>query len=96
MALEDIFLLSRLLEDPLRPLNKVFDIYNRIRRPRINEIFKLAAQNAGVRKKTGPWGLWLKEVQISIAATISWVLGADKRGLRQGYLVYDIDEEGII
>ncbi|KAF3384248.1 6-hydroxynicotinate 3-monooxygenase [Penicillium rolfsii] len=96
MALEDIFLLSRLLEDPLRPLNKVFDIYDRIRRPRINEIFKLAAQNAGVRKKTGPWGLWLKEVQISIAATISWVLGADKRGLRQGYLVYDIDEECII
>ncbi|KAJ5370753.1 uncharacterized protein N7496_006845 [Penicillium cataractarum] len=96
MALEDVFLLSRLLEDPERPLKKAFEIYDRIRRPRINEIFKLAAQNAQVRKKTGPWGLWLKEVQFSLAMTLSWVFGADKRGLRQGHLVYDVDEVDLV
>ncbi|KAJ5881188.1 uncharacterized protein N7473_012241 [Penicillium subrubescens] len=96
MALEDVFLLSRLLEDPKQPLDKVFDIYDRIRRPRINEIFKLAAQNAGVRRKTGPWGLWLKEVQFSMAMILSSVFGADKRELRQGHLVYDIDEVGLV
>lgn len=96
MALEDVFLLSRLLEDPERPLSKVFDIYDRIRRPRITEIFKLAAENARVRNKTGPWGLWLKELQFSVAMILSWVFGADKRGLRQGHLVYDIDEEGLV
>jgi 2-polyprenyl-6-methoxyphenol hydroxylase-like FAD-dependent oxidoreductase len=96
MALEDVFLLSRLLEDPERPLTKVFEIYDGIRRPRVNEIFKLAAQNAGVRRRTGSWGLWLKEVQISMAMTLSWFFGADKRGLRQGHLVYDIDEVGLV
>jgi 2-polyprenyl-6-methoxyphenol hydroxylase-like FAD-dependent oxidoreductase len=96
MALEDVFLLSRLLEDPKRPLNNVFEIYERIRRPRINDIFKLAAQNAEVRRKTGPWGLWLKEVQFSMAMTLSWVFGADKRGLRQGHLVYDVDKVDLV
>ncbi len=96
MALEDVFLLSRLLDDSQRPLSKVFDIYDRIRRPRITEIFKLAAENARVRNKTGPWGLWLKELQFTAAMILSWVFGADKRGLRQGHLVYDIDQEGLV
>lgn len=77
MALEDVFLLSRLLEDPQRPLRTVFDIYDRIRR-RITEIFKLAAENARLRNKTGPWGLWLKELQLSVVMILTWVLGADK------------------
>lgn len=96
MALEDVFLLSRLLEDPKRPLNETFESYDRIRRPRISEIFKLAAQNAEVRKKTGPWGLWLKETLFSMAITLSWVFGAEKRGLRQGHLVYDVDKVDLV
>ena len=93
MALEDVFLLSRLLEDRRRPLHEVFEKYDQIRRPRVNEIFAMAAKNAHVRKKSGPWGLWLKEVGISMAINLMWALGMDKKGLDQKHMVYDIDDE---
>lgn len=92
MALEDVFLLSRLLEDRTRPLSEVFERYDAIRRPRVNEIFKIAADNGDMRKKTTPWRLWFREITMSLVMTISWALGLDKKGMRQGHLVYDIDE----
>lgn len=92
MALEDVFLLSRLLEDVNRPLTEVFEKYSQIRRPRVNEISEMAAQNASVRKKSGTWGLWLKEVGVSVTLSLAQALGLDKRGLKQKHLVYDIDQ----
>ncbi|KAJ5279501.1 hypothetical protein N7478_004873 [Penicillium angulare] len=92
MAMEDVFLLSRLLEDPNRPIEEVFQKYDSIRRPRVEEIFTLAAENAQTRKKASPTGLWLKETKFCVILNISWALGLDKRGMRQGHLVYDIDE----
>ncbi|KAJ5160077.1 uncharacterized protein N7482_007081 [Penicillium canariense] len=91
MGLEDVFLLSRLLEDHKRSLDEVFDKYDHIRRPRVNEIFKLAAQNAEVRRKSSAWGLWFKELKVSVGMCLAWALGMEKTGLRQAHLVYDID-----
>lgn len=92
MALEDVFLLSRLLEDDTRPLCEVFEKYDAIRRPRVDEIFKMAQENGEMRKKSTSWGLWFKELKVSIALSMSWALGLDLKGARQGHLVYDIDE----
>ena len=92
MAMEDVFLLSRLLEDPARPLSEVFKKYNDIRRPRVDEISNMASQNANIRRKTGTWGLWFREIGLSVALGVSSVLGLDKRGMKQKHLVYDIDQ----
>ncbi|KAJ5939098.1 hypothetical protein N7466_002232 [Penicillium verhagenii] len=92
MALEDVFLLSRLLADPERPIEEVFAKYDHIRRPRVNEIFEMAASNAQMRKKTTHRGLYLKELKFHTMLNVAWVFGLDKKGIRQGHLVYDIDE----
>ena len=92
MALEDVFLLSRLLEDGTRPLSEAFEKYDAIRRPRVNEIFKIAADNGKMRERITPWRLWFREITMSMVLNISWALGLDKKGMRQGHLTYDIDE----
>jgi 2-polyprenyl-6-methoxyphenol hydroxylase-like FAD-dependent oxidoreductase len=92
MAIEDVFLLSRLLEDPSRPLLEVFAKFDEIRRPRVDEIYTLAAKNADGRRKTGPWGLWMKETVFDLYMSVSGVLGLDQRGVGQKHLIYDIDE----
>ncbi|KAJ5653945.1 hypothetical protein N7490_000948 [Penicillium lividum] len=92
MALEDVFLLSRLLEDPERPIEEVFEKYDRIRRPRVSEIFQMAAESAGLRKKSTSLGLRLKEMKFHGMMNVAWALGLDKKGLKQGHMVYDIDE----
>jgi len=92
MALEDVFLLARLLADPERSIEEVFEKYDQIRRPRVNEIFQMAADNAVMRKKTSPTGLWLKELKFHTMMNITWAFGLDKKGMKQGHLVYDIDE----
>ncbi|KAJ5328392.1 hypothetical protein N7452_008782 [Penicillium brevicompactum] len=92
MALEDVFLLSRLLEDSSRPLSQVFTKFDEIRRPRVDEIYMQAVKNGAARKKTGPWGLWMKELGFGMLMNVSSALGLDKRGYGQKHLVYDIDE----
>ncbi|KAE8418038.1 hypothetical protein BDV36DRAFT_308990 [Aspergillus pseudocaelatus] len=95
MALEDTFLLARLLEDPSRPVVEVYKKFDEIRRPRVNEIYKLASRNVKVRKTTGPWGLWSKEVVVGMAFWASWALGLEKWGWGQKHMAYDIDTEEI-
>ncbi|KAJ5782457.1 hypothetical protein N7457_004231 [Penicillium paradoxum] len=88
----DVFLVSRLLEDPNRSLSDVFARFDEIRRPRVNAIYTKAADNAGTRKKTGPWGLWIKETAFGIYTGVSGALGLDKLGIGERHLVYDIDD----
>ncbi|KAJ6437417.1 salicylate hydroxylase [Purpureocillium lavendulum] len=97
MALEDAFLAVRLLKDLKdhpqgQPLDAVFATYDRIRRPRVDEIAKKAASNADVRKKTGPVGLYIKEWVIWAYMWVAWAFGLQSIGVDQRHLVYDIDE----
>jgi 2-polyprenyl-6-methoxyphenol hydroxylase-like FAD-dependent oxidoreductase len=92
MALEDVFLLSRLLEDDKRPLSEVFEKYDAIRRPRVDELFQMAAENGEMRRRSTPWKLWCMEMKMSMTLSLSWALGLDLKGAKQGHLVYDIDE----
>ncbi|KFA55628.1 hypothetical protein S40293_10046 [Stachybotrys chartarum IBT 40293] len=95
MALEDVFLLSRLLKNPTTPLDDAFRTFEYIRRPRVDEIAKRAGQNGAIRHRTGPWGLWIKEVAISVYMNGIWTLGLDRWGPQHKHTVYDIDEERV-
>ncbi|GKZ16632.1 hypothetical protein AbraIFM66951_000132 [Aspergillus brasiliensis] len=92
MALEDVFLLSRVLNDDERSLKDAFAKYEEIRRPRIMEIYNLAAKNGDRRKNVGPWGLWMKEYMAWIAYGLYNRLGLRAWGIGQKYLIYDIDK----
>lgn len=95
MALEDVFLLTRLLEDESRSVGEVYKTFDKIRKPRVDEISTRAAGNAGMRKKTGPWGLWLKELGVRMYMHGAWAFGMDKWGSEQKHMVYDIDEVAV-
>lgn len=95
MALEDGFLLSRLLADSSRSVNDACESLHRIRKPRVEEIYRTAAENGKARKKTGAWGQWLKENIIWTQFSIPWGLGLGGKMFGQTYAVYDIDEEEI-
>ncbi|KAL4953209.1 hypothetical protein BDW69DRAFT_9367 [Aspergillus filifer] len=94
MALEDVFLISRLLADPSRPVEDVGESFHNIRKPRVEEIYHTASRNAQARKNTGSWGQWLREWVIW--ASFANPFGAASRAmLGQRFTTYDIEEEQI-
>ena len=95
MALEDVFLLSKLLKSGRYSLEETFKVYEQKRRSRVDEMHKTAERNGDVRKKTGPWRLWFNEIGISGALWLYRLCNLDKLGLGQKPLAYDIDEEEI-
>jgi 2-polyprenyl-6-methoxyphenol hydroxylase-like FAD-dependent oxidoreductase len=94
MALEDAFLLSRLMQasPPGAPLSEIFSQFDRIRRPRIEKFYKQAAGRGDQRKETGPWIHWVKEIVIWAALLLYKSCGLYKWGFGEGDVVYDIDE----
>ncbi|KAL3454838.1 hypothetical protein BJX65DRAFT_301464 [Aspergillus insuetus] len=92
MALEDAFALSQLLARE-KTLEDVWKAYDAVRRPRIEAITGKSETNRKVRNKTGPWGLWVKEVGIMVGMWVYWLLGLGSWGFGQGYIVYDIEKE---
>jgi 2-polyprenyl-6-methoxyphenol hydroxylase-like FAD-dependent oxidoreductase len=96
MALEDAFLIARLLGDEnRRPLSEVFGKFDMIRRPRVDEISIRAGKNGSIRRNTGPWALWLKELGIRVVMSGAWVLGLDRWGSEEKHMVYDVEEEAL-
>ncbi|KAL4778546.1 hypothetical protein BJX76DRAFT_362635 [Aspergillus varians] len=95
MALEDAFLISRMLADPTRSVEEACASYHRIRKPRVEEIYLISAKNAEVRKKSGSWGIWAKEWMIWAAFSNPWGWGLRGQVLGQKFTIYDIDEEEI-
>lgn len=93
MALEDIFVLSNALVACPNSLDEVFRLYEQKRRPRVNEMHRLAERNGGVRKKIGPWQLWLKELATSGILLVYSFFGLGRLGLGQKPLAYDVEED---
>ena len=60
MAMEDAFLLCRLLQKH-NDLSIVFEKYEGIRRPRIETLVKLSLQAGDMRRVASPWAQWFKE-----------------------------------
>lgn len=97
MALEDVFLLSRLLEQPSRPLREVFENYQAIRRPRVEAIANASASNGEIQKDTGPVALKVKEFTFWGLFSMYKMVGLQKWGIgmNQKDTVYDIMAEPI-
>jgi 2-polyprenyl-6-methoxyphenol hydroxylase-like FAD-dependent oxidoreductase len=95
MAAEDVFMIARLLEDPGRSLGDAYAAFDRTRRPRINEITKQATSNSEVRRKSGEWGLWVKETVIWAYFRASSLVGYNALANTERQLLYDVDEAEI-
>ncbi|KAH8590058.1 FAD binding domain protein [Bisporella sp. PMI_857] len=93
MALEDIALLSKVLKSGGHSLQDTFRKYEETRRPRVEEMHKSAERNGSVRKKIGPWRLWLNEQGVAKGLWLYDLLNLGKLGLGQKPLAYDINEE---
>lgn len=94
MGLEDVFLLSRLLQaaSPEDPLSGMFEKFDRIRRPRIEKFYGYASQRVKDRKATSPWGQWMKEVLIWVVLRLIIWTSLHKMGIGERGLLYDINE----
>lgn len=92
MATEDAFLLARLLQDKSRELDTVFRRFDEIRRPRVTEMYKIAARNVDMRQKTGPVGLAVKQFAIQAYLWASGAFGLSMAS-RTGDVMYDIEKE---
>lgn len=92
MAVEDAFLLARLLRDEGRELGNVFQRFDDIRRPRITEMYKIAAKNGDLRHRTSLCGLVAKQLAIRVYLWASGTFGLQSAA-RMGDLTYDVEEE---
>jgi 2-polyprenyl-6-methoxyphenol hydroxylase-like FAD-dependent oxidoreductase len=92
MALEDVFLFSRLLEVPSNTLPNVFKKFEKIRRPRIEKYHKQAAKAGDDRRRLGPWTSWFRDFVIWLGLLVFNALGLHRWGWSQRGLVYDIDD----
>ncbi|KAH9209024.1 FAD binding domain protein [Leptodontidium sp. 2 PMI_412] len=96
MALEDVFLLSRILrEKPEYSIADTFHVYDEHRRPRVDEMVKTAERNGGVRKQTSNWKLAMNEKLATGAMWAYQAFGLEKLGLGQKPLAYDPEEENL-
>jgi 2-polyprenyl-6-methoxyphenol hydroxylase-like FAD-dependent oxidoreductase len=93
MALEDAFLLSRLLSGPSVALPEAFEKFDKIRRPRVEKFYKLAMGRGELRKKTGPWALWMKKTAFWALIWTFRTFGLNRWGFGESDLVHDIVEE---
>lgn len=77
MAMEDVFLLYCLLQQD-DDLPTIFQKFESIGRPRIEEIFKLSKRGGDMRRETGPWAQWFKETMMWLWLKLiseSWTSG---------------------
>ncbi|KAI1460179.1 hypothetical protein F4805DRAFT_18934 [Annulohypoxylon moriforme] len=93
MALEDVFLFSKLLRAEFPFMEDALRAYEEKRKARTEEMLKTTERNGAVRKKTAPWRLWASELAISGGLWVYRMAGLEKMGLGQKPLAYDVEEE---
>ncbi|KAF9876742.1 hypothetical protein CkaCkLH20_05588 [Colletotrichum karsti] len=93
MALEDVFLFSKLLGSDCVSLEDGLGQYERKRKMRTEQMLKTTERNGQVRKKKDPWRLRLNEMVFSGGLWIYKAAGLSKLGMGQKLLAYDVDEE---
>ena len=70
MALEDAFLLARLLESDCPSVSDGLQKFVAKRRNRTEKMSNTAQRNGGVRSKKGPWRLWTEELVACLFAIL--------------------------
>ncbi|RDW69546.1 hypothetical protein BP6252_08566 [Coleophoma cylindrospora] len=93
MAAEDVFVLSRKLQEQSLSLAEIFQQYDQVRRPRVEYFHKLAVKNGDVRKQQSPWGLWAIEMMTYISLMAMDKLGLVKFGFGMGPWIHDVDKQ---
>ena len=98
MALEDVFLLSRLFQSlPVataqKSIRQVYTRFEELRRPRVAMFHKAAANGGEMRKRMPSWKLALFEKVCMHGLWVFNMLGLNRMGMSgsQGNLVYDIE-----
>jgi 2-polyprenyl-6-methoxyphenol hydroxylase-like FAD-dependent oxidoreductase len=98
MALEDAFYLSRVLEEPGRSLTEALQIYEAVRRPRVERIAQASADRGGdTRQASGPAWHRLKEIGIGLGFWIYKTARLDRMGvgMDKEAVEYDIMHEPV-
>lgn len=93
MALEDVFLFSKLLTQDSKDLGELLQAYESKRKTRTEQMLKTAERNGDVRKKKTSLRLRVNELAISSGLWVFEKVGLDKFGIGQGPLAYDVEEE---
>ncbi|KAK1670999.1 hypothetical protein BDP55DRAFT_732614 [Colletotrichum godetiae] len=93
MALEDVFLFSKMLNSNIERLDDALQGYEKKRKVRTEAMLDKAESNGSLRKSTAPWRLRAMELAISGGLWVSKTTGIDKMGFGQKPLVYDVEEE---
>ncbi|KZL79795.1 6-hydroxynicotinate 3-monooxygenase [Colletotrichum incanum] len=93
MALEDVFLFSKLLKSDIYRIDDGLQAYEKKRKARTEQMLDAAERNGSVRKQTTPWRLRASELAISGGLWVYKMAGLEKLGLGQKPLAYDVEEE---
>jgi 2-polyprenyl-6-methoxyphenol hydroxylase-like FAD-dependent oxidoreductase len=93
MALEDVFLLSKLLESDIPVMEDALAAYVRKRKVRTDEMLKNAERNGSVRKQTAPWRVRANELAITGGLWFYKIAGLERLGLGQKPVAYDVEGE---
>jgi 2-polyprenyl-6-methoxyphenol hydroxylase-like FAD-dependent oxidoreductase len=97
MALEDVFLLSRLLETSEHTIAELIKEFENVRRPRVETTATKSVDNGDVRRNTSPWALWMRECVIGFGFWIYKATGLYNLGVGMSPKehIYDIMDEPI-
>ncbi|KAH6687785.1 hypothetical protein F5X68DRAFT_231331 [Plectosphaerella plurivora] len=93
MALEDVFLFSKLLKTENYTLHEGLTAYVTRRKARTEAMLGKAERNASVRKQTPPWRVRANELAISGGLWLYKTTGLQRFGIGQKDLVYDVQSE---
>jgi 2-polyprenyl-6-methoxyphenol hydroxylase-like FAD-dependent oxidoreductase len=93
MALEDVFLFSKLLKSENLTFNEGLAAYATKRKARTDVMLNKAERNGGVRKQTSPWRVRANELAISGGLWLYKTTGLERLGRGQKDLIYDVEKE---
>lgn len=93
MALEDVFLFSKLLKTDCTSLEDALAVYVTKRKLRTDAMLKTAERNSAVRKQTAPWRVRANELAISGGLWLYRLVGLERLGIGQKDWTYDVESE---
>ncbi|KAI9147454.1 6-hydroxynicotinate 3-monooxygenase [Paramyrothecium foliicola] len=93
MALEDVFLFSKMLKTESLNLHDGLSAFTEKRKLRINTMLEKTERNGSIRRQTTPWRLRANELAISCGLWVYKKTGMDRLGFGQKSLLYKVEDE---
>jgi 2-polyprenyl-6-methoxyphenol hydroxylase-like FAD-dependent oxidoreductase len=93
MALEDVFLFSKMLRTEHLNLHDGLCAFTKKRKLRIQDMLEKTERNGSVRRQTTPWRLRANELAISWGLWVYKMTGMERLGFGQKSLLYNVEEE---